>query len=155
MLILTVCLMILAKISASLFFEKRLLFTHPIILSCWAWFKILRVYHCPFNGEVLVPQERLGEAEYFYCPQSCSIHSFIHLQIPEIYTITFLLKWIDIHALCVHLRVPFQTGFVMLSPLFHFEHFPSSAVAYDKVQNGGRSGSERDHHHHLRHFFIY
>ena len=25
------------------------------ILSCWVWFKILRVNHCPFNGEVLAP----------------------------------------------------------------------------------------------------
>ena len=25
------------------------------ILSSWVWFKILRVNHCPFNGEVLAP----------------------------------------------------------------------------------------------------
>ena len=63
------------------------------ILSLWAWFKIHRVYHCPFNGEVLVPQGRVGEAEYFYCPQSCSIYSLVQLCIPtEIYTVAFLIK---------------------------------------------------------------
>ena len=35
------------------------------ILSCWVWFKILRVNHCPFNGEVLAPPRAGGGSRIF------------------------------------------------------------------------------------------
>ena len=105
------------------------------ILSCWVWFKILRVNHCPFNGEVLAPpKSRWGKQNIF------TTHNLVPSTLLS--SCKFLQKSIlspsfsnekTFMPYVFHLRVPLQTGFVMLSPLFHCEHFPASAVTYDKV----------------------
>ena len=100
------------------------------ILSCWVWFKILRVNHCPFNGEVLAPppppKSRWGKQNIFTTHNLVPSTLLSSCKIPtEIYTVTFLLKWIDIHALCVSLEGSISNWLCDVVPTFPLWTLPS------------------------------